>query len=61
MTVSRGALLDKIRSQFFLVHEHHYDWTSLENMTPLEFDLQIVLVLEYLKNLKDLQKTQRIG
>ena len=58
---SRGALLDKIRTQFFLSHEHNYDWDSLDEMTPFMFELQVVLVMEHLKKLKELKKASRLG
>jgi len=43
------------------VKEHGFTFEDINNMTPFEFDLQSVLVMEYLENLKKLNKTKRLG
>jgi len=44
-----------------LVTEHNYTYDALDAMSPFEFELQTVLVLEHLEKLKKLKRLGRLG
>ena len=42
-----------------MIEEHGYSMTDLNDMTPFEFELQTLFILEYLERKKNLHKNKK--
>lgn len=50
--VGDGELLDLMKSNFLLMNEHGFTLTEIEDMTPYEREIYILLLLDHLEKKK---------
>jgi len=49
---SRGELLDRHRTFYMMVEDHGFTYEGIMKMTPFEYELNTILILEHLEKLK---------